>query len=61
MHSFQDTGEVQVVRSLAAHPWVRSHEGEAAVAGGGSALTTVVPAAQDRERTTGVDLKEVRK
>lgn len=60
LHSFQDTGEVQVVRLLAAHPWVISHEGEAAVADGGSALTTAVPTARDRERATGVALKEVR-
>lgn len=61
VHSFQDTGELEVVRLLAAHPWVTSHEGEAAVAGGGSALTMALPTARDREEATGVALEKVRK
>lgn len=61
MHSFEDIEGGQVVHSLASHPWVRTHDGEAAVAGGGSALTTVIPSARNRNRTTGAALKEARK
>lgn len=60
VHSFEDTGERQVVKALESHPWTRSHVAEAAVAGGGCTLTSSIPAVEERQRATGTTLSEVR-
>lgn len=63
MHSFEDTGERQVLQALESHPWTRFHVGPAAVAGGGCTLTSAIPAAEERKEasTSATALSEVRK
>lgn len=60
VHSFEDTGEREVVQALESHPWTRSHVAQAAVAGGGCALTSAIPAAEERRGATGTALSDVR-
>lgn len=59
VHSFEDTGERQVVKALESHPWTRSHVTPAAVAGGGCALTSAIPAAEERKKATETALSKV--
>lgn len=59
VHSFENTGEAAVMRSLASHPWVRLHGGQGAVDGEGSSLTSVFSSPRDREGMTETVLSEV--
>ncbi|CAM9622138.1 unnamed protein product, partial [Ectocarpus sp. 13 AM-2016] len=59
VHSFEDTGEAAVVRSLASHPWVRVHGGQGAVDGEGSSLTSVFSSPREREGMAETGLSEL--
>ncbi|CAM9477808.1 unnamed protein product, partial [Ectocarpus sp. 8 AP-2014] len=59
VHSFENTGEAAVMRSLASHPWVRVHGGQGAVGGEGSSLTSVFSSPREREGMTETVLSEL--
>ncbi|CAB1098959.1 unnamed protein product [Ectocarpus sp. CCAP 1310/34] len=59
VHSFENTGEAAVMRSLASHPWVRVHGGQGAVDGEGSSLTSVFSSPREREGMTETGLSEL--
>eukprot|EP00752_Nemacystus_decipiens_P008848 g7896.t1 len=57
VHSFEDTGEQQLLRMLNSHPWTRSHTGAAAVSG--CTLTSAIPSAEERKKATPKELSEM--
>lgn len=61
VHSFEDTGEKLAVSALELHPWTRSHVGLAAVTGGGCAMTSAIPSADERKKATPTTFSEVTK
>lgn len=59
VHSFNDTGERQVVRALGSHPWTKSHAVPAAVSGGGCTITSAISSAEERKKAAPTALREV--
>lgn len=59
VHSFEGTGGIDVVKILAAHPWVKTHSGKSPMTSGGATLTSSIPTATETAEMDDDALREV--